>query len=124
MKFRYWVVKVFLSGVAILLATNILSGVHVDDYRVAWVVAVLLSLLNSLVRPILILLTLPVTVFTLGIFLLFINGFIILLVDEILDGFTVDSIGWAIGFSILISLFTFLLESFLGTREKKNGRNE
>ncbi len=124
MNFRNWIIRVFLSGLAILLATKVLGGVHVEDYRVAWVVAVLLSLLNSLVRPILILLTLPVTIFTLGIFLLFINGFIILLVDEILDGFMVDSIGWAIAFSILISLFTYLLESFLGTREKKDGRNE
>lgn len=124
MNFRNWIIRVFLSGLAILLATKVLDGVHVEDYRVAWVVAVLLSMLNSFVRPILILLTLPVTIFTLGIFLLFINGFIILLIDEILDGFSVDSIGWAIGFSILISLFTYLLESFLGTSEKKNGRNE
>jgi putative membrane protein len=123
MNFRNWIIRVTLSGLAILIATKILGGVQVDDYRVAWVIAILLSVLNSLVRPILVLLTLPITILTLGIFLLFINGFIILLIDDILDGFTVDSIGWAIAFSILISLFTYLLESFLGTREKNDGRN-
>jgi putative membrane protein len=123
MNVRNWIIRVTLSGIAILLATRVLGGVQADDYRVAWVIAVLLSVLNSFVRPILVVLTLPITLLTLGIFLLFINGFIILLIDDILDGFAVDSIGWAIALSILISLFTYLLESVFGTREKRDDRN-
>lgn len=121
MSFKNWIIKVSLAGLAILLATEILGGVHIDDYRLSWIIAVLLSILNAFVRPLLVILTLPVTIFSLGLFLLVINGGIIILIDSILDGFQVDSLGWAIILSILISLFTYILEQLV--REKKH-RNE
>ena len=121
MSFKNWIIKVSLAGLAILLATEILGDVHIDDYRLSWIIAVLLSILNAFVRPLLVILTLPVTIFSLGLFLLVINGGIIILIDSILDGFQVDSLGWAIILSILISLFTYILEQLV--REKKH-RNE
>ncbi|MEX1189086.1 MAG: phage holin family protein [Bacteroidia bacterium] len=122
MNFKNWIIKVSLTGLAILSATYLLPGVEIDDYRLAWVVAILLSILNALVRPLLVFLTFPITIFTLGFFLLVINGAIILMVDEILDGFQVRSLAWAIFLSILVSLFTYILEQINQSGKKDDER--
>ena len=77
-------------------------------------VALVLGLLNTFVKPILIVLTIPITFFTFGLFLVFINVFIIYMVSEIVPGFHVS--GWvtAIIFSFLVSFFSFLIESIIG----------
>jgi putative membrane protein len=120
MLFRNWIIKVSLSGLAILFATYILPGVNIDDFRLAWVIAFFLSALNTLVRPVLILLTFPITIFTMGLFLLVINGSIILLIDYFLEGFQVSSLAWAIILSILVSLFTYILSQFNNQGSKKD----
>ncbi len=110
MDFKKWIVRVSLTGLAILAAAYVLPGVRIDDYGAAWVAALLLSVLNAFVRPLLIILTLPITVFSLGLFLLVINGFMILLAAEWIEGFHVRSLGWAVLMSLVVSLFTFILE--------------
>ena len=93
-----------------LITGYILPGVHVRDFITAVVVAFVLGLLNMLLKPILILLTIPITILTLGLFLLVINGFIILIATHIVKGFVVDGFWWAVLFSIILPIVPWLLE--------------
>jgi putative membrane protein len=81
-----------------------MKGVVVDEFSTALIVAIVLGLLNFFVKPVLVLFTLPVTVFTLGLFLLVINAIIILLCDHFVDGFDVNGFWTALFFSIILSL--------------------
>lgn len=105
--------KLLLSALAVVVLAKVLPGVGVDSYTTAIIVAVVLSLLNFLVKPLLIILTLPVTIITLGLFLLVINAIIIILAARLIDGFTIDNIWWAIIFSLLLSLLQSILFSIL-----------
>jgi putative membrane protein len=111
-------IRTLLSAIAVVVLANILNGVFVDSYVTAVIVAVVLAVLNLFIKPILILLTLPVTVITFGIFLLFINAFIILLANSLVPGFRVDGVWSAILFSILLSISESLLFSLFKTEEK------
>ncbi|MBT8204910.1 MAG: phage holin family protein [Eudoraea sp.] len=113
-----FILKLLLSALAVVVLANILPGVAVDSFLTAVIVAVVLSLLNFLVKPILIILTLPVTILTLGLFLLIINALIILLADFLIDGFSVSTIWWALLFSLLLSLLNSILHSFLKSENK------
>ena len=99
-----FIVKILLTGVAALLAAYLLPGVQIDGFGAALILAVVLALLNAVVRPILVILTIPVTVLTLGLFLLVINALIILLADYLIGGFDVDGFLWALIFSLVLSL--------------------
>ena len=102
-------VKIFLSSVAVIIASYLLPGVDVDGFITAVIIAVLISLLNVTVKPLLIIFTIPITVFTLGLFLLAINAIIILIASSIVTGFVVDGFWWALLFSLLLSLINALL---------------
>jgi putative membrane protein len=106
------VVRFLLSGLAVLLASYLLKGVHVEHYGYALLVAVLLSLANAFLKPILVTLTIPVTIVTFGLFLLVINVLIILLVDAIVpSGFEVDGFWWGLAFSLILAVFNSILTS-------------
>ena len=111
-------IRTLLTAIAVVVLANILGGVYVDSYVTAIIVAVVLAVLNIFVKPILIVLTLPVTVITFGIFLLFINAFIILLANSLVPGFTVESVWSAILFSILLAISESLLFSIFKAEEK------
>lgn len=104
------IVKILLTGVAALLAAYILPGVQISGFGSALILAVVLALLNAVVRPILVVLTIPVTVITLGLFLLVINALIILLADSLVSGFNVDGFLWALIFSLVLSLIEAVLD--------------
>ncbi|PKV75352.1 phage holin family protein [Pontibacter ramchanderi] len=104
------IIKILLTGVAALIAAYILPGVHIDGFVTALILAIVLALLNAVVRPILVILTIPVTVLTLGLFLLVINALIILLADYLIGGFSVDGFLWALVFSLVLSLITAILD--------------
>ena len=108
-----FILRLLLTAVAVVILAKILPGVSVDSYWTAIIVALVLALLNFTVKPLLVLLTLPVTVLTLGLFLLVINAIIIFIVDGFVSGFNVD--GWLIAviFSLLLSLFQSILFSIL-----------
>ena len=112
------ILKLLLNAVAVFILAYLLSGVSVDNYITAIIVAVVLSLLNMLVKPILVIFTLPITIVTLGLFLLIINALIILLADKLIAGFSVSSIWWAILFSILLSILQTILHSLLKEDKK------
>lgn len=103
-------VKWILSAVAVLIAAYILPGVAVTSFWSALIVAVILALLNAILRPILVILTIPITVVTLGLFLLVINALIILLTDALIDGFSVSNFWWALLFSFLLSILGALFD--------------
>ncbi len=112
------VVKLLLNAIAVFVIANFLNGVHVDNYVTALIVAVVLSILNLFVKPVLVILTLPITIVTLGLFLLIINALIIVFADKLIDGFSVSSIWTAVVFSILLSVLQSVLHSFLKDEKK------
>jgi putative membrane protein len=114
------IVRFLLSGVAVMLTAYLLPGVDVQDYWAALLVAVLISLSNVIIKPIFIILTIPITIFTLGLFLLVINAAIILMVDWFVDGFEVDGFWWALAFSLILSIFNSLFTDL--TKEKSKSR--
>jgi putative membrane protein len=109
--------RFLLSGLAVVLAAYLLPGVHVDHYGYALLVALVLTVVNWIIKPILIVLTIPITVVTLGLFLLVINALMILLVDYLVPGFSVDGFWWALAFSLILSLINSLFSDI--TEEKK-----
>lgn len=110
--------QIILTGIIVLVLSNVLGGVYVSDFFTAVVVAALLALLNIFVKPILLILTLPVTVLTFGLFLLVINAVIILMADGLVGGFRVDGFWWAVLFSILLSF----LQSLIFSVAERSGR--
>jgi len=113
-----FIIRLLLSALAVVALSYILPNVSVDNYVTAIIVAIALSLLNFIVKPIMVILTLPITIITFGLFLLVINACIILLADYFVDGFTVNGIGWALLFSLLLSFLQSILFSFL-KKDKK-----
>lgn len=113
-------IRFLLSGLAVLLTAYILPGVHVEHYGYALLVAVIISIANVLVKPILIILTIPITIITLGLFLLVINALIILLVESLVPGFSVDGFWWALAFSLILSIFNSMFSEFTQSRKTED----
>jgi len=107
------IIRILLSAIAVVILSKVLPNVTVESYATAIIVAIVLSLLNFIVKPILVILTLPVTILTFGLFLLIINAIIILLASNLIDGFTVNGIGWALLFSLCLSFLQSILFSLL-----------
>ena len=97
-------IKLLISTIIVFVLSYFLPGVNVTDLTGALLVAVVLGLLNTFLKPILVLLTIPVTFFTLGLFLLIINTIMVLLTDHFVDGFSVPSFFTAFLFSIFLSI--------------------
>jgi len=110
-------IKFLFTGLAVLLTAYLLPGVHVENYGYALLVALVLSIANVIVKNILILFTIPLTVLSLGLFLLVINAVIILIVDYFVPGFSVDGFWWALAFSLILSVFNSLFSDL--TKESK-----
>lgn len=108
-----------LTAVAVVIIAKFLPGVEVTDFVNAMFVAIVLGFLRITVQPILVILTLPATILTLGLFLLVINAIIILLAGYFVDGFSVAGFWTALLFSILLSMFQSVLYSFLKEDDKK-----
>ncbi|MGJ8760619.1 MULTISPECIES: phage holin family protein [unclassified Polaribacter] len=105
--------KILLTALAVIVLANILPGISVAGYVAAIIVAVVISLLNMFVRPLLIFFTLPATIVTFGLFIFVINACIILLADKLVDGFAVSGFFAALLFSVLLSIFRSALFSLL-----------
>jgi putative membrane protein len=110
-----WVVMT----VAVLIAGSIIPGFAISSPLTAFLAAVVLSLLNAFVRPILIILTLPINVLTLGLFILVINGLLLFAVAGLLEGLTISGFGAAFMGALVISLVSTLLNMVVGDRKKE-----
>ena len=106
-----FIIRITISTLAVFVCSYIIPGVHVENIFTAIVVAVVLAFLNAVVKPIMVLLTIPVTIFSFGIFLLVINAAIVLMADKLIDGFSVRSFWTALWFSIVLWLVTMVLDN-------------
>jgi putative membrane protein len=111
-KAQSFLVKILLGGISVLIAEYLLPGIHIDNFLTGFILAAFIILINLTLKPLLILLTLPITLITFGLFLLVINALMILFADHVIEGFRVDGFWWAILFAIVLSL----LNSLLGNR--------
>jgi len=102
-----------LNAVALLIVAYILPGISVASFGAALIAALVLGLLNTLVKPVLVLLTLPITVVTLGLFLLVLNALVFWFAGSILKGFQVAGFWWALGGAIIYSIVSGLLSRLL-----------
>lgn len=109
--------QLVVGGLAVLFTAYLLPGITVDDFLTGIIIAALLALLNLTIKPILIFLTIPITLITLGLFLLVINAVMVLIAASIVSGFTVDSFWWALLFSVILSLVNSILGISLGERK-------
>jgi len=103
----------FLNALALFLVSKIVPGVILADFRAALFAIVIISLLNIMIKPILILLTLPITLITLGLFTVVINALLLMVAGEISPGFGVEGFGAALVGSILFTIISMLLRAFL-----------
>lgn len=108
-----YIINILVTALVVFGLSYILPGVEVNGYVSAIWVALAMSLLNAFVRPILVLLSLPITLLTLGLFLLIINALVIMLVDALVDGFVVAGFGYALLFSLCLSA----VQSLMGAQQ-------
>ncbi len=120
-----FIMRILISTGAVLLTAYLMPErmVHVDGVKTAVILALVLAFLNSVVKPILIALTIPVTVLSLGLFLLVINALIILLADYFIDGFQVHGFWAALIFSIVMAIINALFGNSKDDRRQQNRYN-
>ena len=98
------IIRLLITAVLVLIISKYMDGVSIENITSAIIVAVVLAILNAIVKPVLVFLTFPITIVTLGLFLLAINSVIIMICDHFVDGFTVDGFLTALIFSIILSI--------------------
>ncbi|WP_312075767.1 phage holin family protein [Chryseobacterium sp.] len=111
------VIRLFITAIVAFLLTKILPGVHFDGFGGAVIFAIVLGILNLILKPILSLFGLPLTIITLGFFALVINAIIILVADYFIDSMKVDGFWWAFIFSIALSIITSLANSMFADKD-------
>lgn len=116
---RKWFFKVLVSSVNVFILAYILPGITIVDFFTAIIVALVLSVLDAVVKPLLILFTLPATILTLGLFLFVINASIILIDAHFVHGFDIKSFWHALLFGALLSFFNSLVHKRAFPEDKK-----
>lgn len=111
-----FLINLVLNALAIMLAAYLLPGIQVEGFTSAIMLALVLSLLNVTIKPVLVVLTIPVSVVTLGLFLIVINAGVILLADYFIPGTNIDGFWWAILFGFIVSIVNSILYSLAGTK--------
>ena len=106
-----FILRLLVNALAVLITSYLIPGVQIQSPRWSVIIAAVLVLLNTIVRPIMIILTLPFTIFTFGLFILVINAVVILLTSKIVPGFIVESFWSALGFSIVLSIIQTVFEA-------------
>lgn len=127
-----FLIKLFISAIAVIITAYFLDGVTLENnqfittssvalnkFITALLVAIVLAFLNSIVKPVLTILSLPITFLTLGLFLLVINAFIILFANRLVDGFRVDGFWTALWFSLVLSLVSSILDLVKGKEKEE-----
>lgn len=98
-----------INSLVIFFGAYLLDGVKLKNYLTAMGVAILLGLVNIFIKPLIIVLTLPLTILTLGLFIWVINAWMLMLIDKLVEGFTIRSFWWALFFSLFISVLNGVL---------------
>ncbi len=112
--------RILLTTLAVLAAWYFFPDeIHLEDWSIAIIVAIAIALLNTFVKPLFIILTIPVTIFTFGLFLLAVNAIMIMFADWLIDDFAVKSFWWALVLSLIISLINSIAQ-----KEEQNGNGQ
>jgi putative membrane protein len=106
---RVFLLKWFITTVSIFIVANVFGIIHIENLKALVLAALVLGILNAILRPILIILTLPITIFTLGLFTLVINGFLLYAVSGLVSGFEIASFWRAFLAALLISIVNALI---------------
>jgi len=110
--------RLFITGLGLLLADLLLPGVRFDGAFSLWLAALLLGVINAFIRPLLILVTLPITLLTLGLFLFVVNGSMVMLVAWLMPSFHLAGLGSAILASVIVGLTGWLANAYVGDRAR------
>lgn len=108
-----WIVSLIVNALALLLAARWIDGIHVRGFGSAVIAALILGIVNTLIRPILLFFTLPLNIVTLGLFTFVINGFVFYLVGNLVQGFEVRTLGAAILGSLLVTVVSFIVNKVI-----------
>lgn len=111
-----FVVRVLLTALGLWVASALLAGVYSNGMLSILGAGLLLGIVNAVIRPILVILTLPITILTLGLFLLVVNALMVLLVSKLMHGFTVDGFWWAMVTAIIVTIVGWAGNMFVGPR--------
>lgn len=107
------IIRILISAVAVYIASYVIPGITVSGFGAALVVAIVLGLLNAFLKPILVILTIPITILTLGLFYLIINVIMVYLAASLVSGFAVSGFFAALLFSILVSIVTWAIDAIV-----------
>ncbi|WP_096190225.1 phage holin family protein [Evansella halocellulosilytica] len=109
-----WIIQIVVNAVVLLIISHFFNGFHVEGMTAALLASFILALVNLIVKPILVVLTLPITVLTLGLFLFVINAITLMLTSIFMGGsFTIDGFGVAIVAAIIFAILSALIHSFI-----------
>lgn len=111
---KRFIIHMLIIALALWVTAYVLPGVNVGSTQALAIAAIVLGLLNALVRPILTILTLPITVLTLGLFYLVVNGCTFLLASKLVSGFEVHGFWWAILGALVVSIISSFIGAFAG----------
>lgn len=114
-----FLLRILVTALVAFGLAKILRGIQVNEFTTALVFALVLAVLNVLVKPILIILTLPLTIITLGLFLLVVNTLVVLLASRLVDGFRIDSFWWGLLFALLLSFVNAVLFKEIDKEKEK-----
>ena len=117
-----FLLRIVITAVVAFGLSAVLPGISIDSFGTALLLSVVLAILNALLKPVLVILTLPITILTLGLFLFVINAVIVLLTAHFVKGFRVDGFGWALLFSLLLSLLVSILYKDRDREERRDSR--
>jgi putative membrane protein len=112
-----FLINLFVNGVAVYLTSILLPGVRIDGFIPAILVALVLGLINTFLKPLLLILTLPINILTLGLFTFVINALVIIIADKFIGSFAVSNFWWALIFSLVLSVVAAILHSVTGTND-------
>ena len=117
MKYTSFLTKIIVNLIAFAVIGTMFKGIHIEGVFTLIAISVLFAILNTLVKPFITIITLPVTAMTFGIFYLFINGFMVWLTSTLISGFTIASFGTAFWAAIWLSLISWLAEMIFFKRD-------
>lgn len=106
-----FIIRLLVTAAVAYGLAYLLKGIHIDSYWTALVFALVLAIVNLIIRPLLIIFTIPLTIITLGLFLFVINALMVLLAAKVVDGIIIDGFWWALLFGLLLSVVSSLLLS-------------
>jgi putative membrane protein len=122
---KSWLASLLINTIALMVVAGYFEGFHIENISAAFFASILLSLFNVFLKPLLVLLTLPVTIVSLGLFLIVINAALLSLTAELMgDSFNIDGFGMALLAAVIISLLNMFLTNFIVEPLKKRSKKK